>query len=184
MSAQETNNASEETLHAPSQLNASNDPSGTTIKTYDAEQGAGMTPLRTPLVARESEASSARTIRDDTTGLDKEKGGDGNNKESNNGGDGDKPKRRPGLLERTTSGHTRIEKREDGKVELKEKAVYDQLGFSWSNSKKWWILSVSLSLVSFHSYLSSSSNLVTSLIDHLPCPIIDEYERKHLWKCP
>lgn len=178
MSAQETNNASEETLHAPSHRNAVNDPSGTTIKAYDAEQDAGTTPLRTPLVARESEASSARTIRDETAGLDKEKGGHGNN-----GGEGDKPKRRPGLLERTTSGHTRIEKREDGKVELKEKAVYDQLGFSWSNSKKWWILSVSLCLLFCHHCLSSSTNAVTCFLDHFPRAIIDEHERKHLWKC-
>lgn len=32
--------------------------------------------------------------------------------------------------------------RSDGKVVLREKEVYDQLGFSFSRKKKWWILSV------------------------------------------
>lgn len=143
MTAQETNNASEETLHTPTAQGANAGEGGAQVKSYDAEVDAGMSPLRASLVARDSnhsEASSARTIRDDTTGLDKEKGGNG--QQGQESGDG-KRHHRPGLLERTTSGHARGQKREDGKVELKEKDVYGELGFSYSRNKKWTILSVS-----------------------------------------
>lgn len=143
MSVEESNNASEETLHAPLHPNFEKTDQPPLVKRYDAEVGSGLQPIRDPLVSHGSETSSARTIRDDTGGLDKEKGGNGGSNQYS-GGDvsGDGPPRRPGLLERTTSGHARGQKREDGKVELREKDVYDELGFRYSPTKKWTILSV------------------------------------------
>lgn len=148
MSASETNNASEETLHAPaSQAAQQSIDANPEIKKYDAEIDASLSPLRDPLVTRNSEASSARTIRDDTAGLDKDKGGSNEDvRQGPSRSSSSSPPHRPGLLERTTSGHTRGQKREDGKVELREKEVYDQLGFRFPSKKKWTILSVSFDI--------------------------------------
>lgn len=137
MWAQETNNASEETLHARVGSSKNTTDGSGDIRRYDAEVDASLSPLRNPLVARDSgasEASSARTIRDDTAGLNKEKGG--SSSDDQQGGDNaakKTPLRRSGLLERTTSGHTRGQKRADGKVELKEKDVYDEVGFRYTD---------------------------------------------------
>lgn len=144
MSTEESNNASEETLHAPVSQSAEHGYAAPGVKKYDAEVNASLSPLREPLVTRDSEASSARTIRDDTTGLGKEKGGSSEGtRQDLSRNSSSSPPHRPGLLERTTSGHARGQKREDGKVELREKEVYDQLGFRYSSTKKWTILSVS-----------------------------------------
>jgi hypothetical protein len=80
---------------------------------------------RQPLNAsRSSDAGSDRTVADN--GINPEKKG----KEQDSGTLGR-------MVSRTGGGQ-----REDGKVVLLERDVYDQLGFSFSRRKKWWILSV------------------------------------------
>jgi hypothetical protein len=113
------------------------------------EGDAGMSPLHPRLPShsqRPSQVSFAGTVRQDYGASDKEKGG--GNFVTPRPGQGDSPDgglpKRPGLLERTTSGHTRGKQREDGKVELLEKDCYSELGFSYSSTKKWTILSVSV----------------------------------------
>lgn len=74
--------------------------------------------------SRSSDAASDRTVADN--GITPEKKG----KEQDGGTLGR-------MVSRTVGGQ-----REDGKVVLLERDVYDQLGFSFSRRKKWWILSV------------------------------------------